>query len=461
MNNEIAKKAGFHVELNGQVFSTAPNCIKCSSKTMIPNSDPITEAGWKQPKQSRCQECTFNNEGKMRVPNSAGDACELAPTCSTNKFFDLVESECRQCSAGFTSPAGTIGKQGCTCAPGHFLPAPPNEPSCTLCPIGWRRGEGWSNYQCIQCFSPTIYSNAERTGCSSSNSEGTSSSVNCAPGQKKMISNTDIPDYCMVCGAGYYQNEMVTSDVLCKKCPVGTFNSDESNLITNHDGENDCQECARGFYSGAQAAKSCDGCTEGQYNNQIKQTSCKTCRVGMYSDQKKQLGCKSCPAGTYLERETPAFNDAESDCKDCVIGRFSHAEAATCQTCSRGKFNDQTKQALCKDCPVGKKLTKGQGVIANHDQASDCDDCPGGKYNDNVGWYEECPLCTNGDQTQKARTSCDGVNEDGSVTCSSGKFKQSGQCVDCSVGKYNDVQDGACKDCELGLYNDEKRQTEW
>ena len=229
------------------------------------------------------------------------------------------------------------------------------------------------------------------------------------------------------------------------KCSPGTY--------VNEDKE--CIPCLAGFASSNLHSLGCTSCSAGE-SAQSAATECTACARGKFNDQTEQPSCKDCISGTFNNV------DGAASCNDCPAGRSQSFSAAyDCVTCERGQFNDQTKQSTCKDCPVGKKLTSSQGMITKHDQESDCVDCPGGKYNDNLGWYEECPSCTNGDQTETGRVTCDGVNEDGTVTCSSGKFKQSDLCVDCSVGKYNDVQDGACKDCELGLYNDEKRQTEW
>ena len=218
-------------------------------------------------------------------------------------------------------------------------------------------------------------------------------------------------------------------------CNAGQYHDDNTK---------DCQECPVGQSSSASA------------------TSCVTCTLGKYNDQTQQASCKDCPVGTINNDDGAVVgnHDQESDCQECLAGQSSSAAASACITCTRGKYNDQSK-ASCKDCPVGKKLTSGQGIITQHDQADDCVVCPAGKYNDKKGWYEECPLCANGDQTLQGRTTCDSTNDDGTVSCSPGKFSQAEQCVDCSVGKYNDVQDGACKECELGFYNDEERQTEW
>ena len=154
--------------------------------------------------------------------------------------------------------------------------------------------------------------------------------------------------------------------------------------------------------------------------------------------------CATCPMG-YMQPQI-----GELECSACDEGLTSTEESMSCELgCEMGTYHlgqgkigykypalksgqKRTPQMLCVKCP--------KGYIAPLAEAATCEKCPAGFYNDIVGLpvgtddvKEECNMCPMGFSTKREATVV---------------------CEECAAGKYNRAEGSTlCKECEVGLYN--------
>ena len=91
---------------------------------------------------------------------------------------------------------------------------------------------------------------------------------------------------------GRYQDENDSSDIVCKFCETGKYNSDDRKDLTKHDSIEDCTLCADGFFSNP-GDSSCDVCPSGYitYTELLKNTS-------RLSQNTELTYCLACLPGT-------------------------------------------------------------------------------------------------------------------------------------------------------------------
>ena len=136
--------------------------------------------------------------------------------------------------------------------------------------------------------------------------------MRCTPCPIGKYSSVDGAVSCSVCAGDTFQTD--TGKSSCDACDVGKYIlSDSSELLdTDHDQEDDCQECVAGkTNSGTQ--------------------------------------CVNCPAGTYRA-------DGNPTCTDCGEGTSSAAGAAACTVCVAGKKGEVGRGA--------KRRAKSSSIIS-------------------------------------------------------------------------------------------------
>ena len=215
-----------------------------------------------------------------------------------------------------------------------------------------------------------------------------------------------------------------------KPCPAGKFNNAVGGQSLAA-----CQTCAKGLYA-LEASSQCTSCPAGRFNSEeggidVKQSS-------------SQSSCKNCNKGRYSE--AGAF-----DCIDCGKGRYSEKRGAfTCFVCHAGLYSTDPElkdSKGCVKCDKGKFLADDGVKKDNHDEAADCQSCP-------IGYFQEFT-------GQSICFPCDGANEVGfheCPGCSPGKFKvvTPAGCEGCAPGSYSDDTDlSSCKSCPFGFYKEE------
>ena len=203
----------------------------------------------------------------------------------------------------------------------------------------------------------------------------------------------------------------------CGSCNAGTFLQNCGGL--NH---GMCQWCSRGHYS-TQGSTACTQCDNGEQPNSNKD-ACEDCPAGKVGT----LGtCDiSCSSGTKP-------NSNKDACENCpgAIG-----DGTTCIPCNDGK-RPSTLKVVCENCPAGTAGTGGN-----------CNTCGRGKYQDQSGQSgcKNCPANLGGGPSsgRTSRWHCH--------SCGSDQAAAAGQaCQTCRHGKHRGENMNRCYkhyDCE-------------
>ena len=230
----------------------------------------------------------------------------------------------------------------------------------------------------------------------------------------------------------------------CTKCPDGQFSQPGSPI---------CDRCPEGRVL---IGESCEMCDIGEYATAVD-NSCEICPIGRFNLLRGQGVCTACPGGWFDDDNVDGLS-----CKDCPIGydTSDFSGVAYCDTCGKGRYEDEKGKALCKGCPRGKYGTQegqtsesicalcNQGRYQDQSAQTSCLDCESGLFTDKLGTSlcAECPQAWY--QGQGGQTNC--------LVCPSGRYDNLGGrslCPACSHGKYSteEAQLG-CKNCPAGRH---------
>ena len=248
------------------------------------------------------------------------------------------------------------------------------------------------------------------------------------------------------CGTGKQLKDACTStsDVTCETCPAETFSDDYG------------------------ACKPCTDCSAlGQLNggkvcNPTQDRTCRACEgISVYFNENGE--CHNCPAG----KAKLASAVGTDPCNDCGAGFY--ADGITfypfCAPCEGGKYQGQSAQSSCDDCPSGRYSE------SSHSGTTSCTGCPKGKYQDRTGQgscktcaygkytsytgESSCSYCWSGSQPKNDKTGC--------YSCGAGKYgnrDDSAFCQSCPRGKFTQYNArSSCDECYWGEYQDYTGQT--
>jgi len=475
-------------------YSNNTECIDCPSGFHADRTD-LTEC-------LRCNPGTFQNESGEEhckqcpwgqyQPNQTAVECfectdyvsydsHCVGTCPEGSWSN-GSKYCVYCNAGkYLNSSDTCSE----CETGKYKESASPEP-CETCPTGWEStvsrnacqqcsvGEGVTQGKCETCQSGKFSLNNETClPCSKGkyqNSTGQSTCQDC-PGGRAAGSSGRV--HCEQCTAGRFS----TGGALeCTQCELGTG--------TSQAGQSSCQkcegaetvqgictECAAGMFS---TDKRCENCPRGFISNTTG-TECRLCESGQYANATSNM-CAVCPVGllTNIRNDAGSWKCCVSDeCDDCAAGKFRVGD--DCDTCPPGYVSKAGES--CRPCikSEGEYTTDhlddcdycAEGQSSNGTQ---CTDCTAGKYefkseciNCPRGWFSEdksnpvCKRCTRGKSTLAA--SSDAVG-DCTVNCTVDQIVDSfGNCQQCDLGKYVNVNQRVCEACPLGTHKDTRADT--
>jgi hypothetical protein len=233
-------------------------------------------------------------------------------------------------------------------------------------------------------------------------------------------------DVCFVCGTcfsvqaggGQYPTEISWRVTIAGGLPVALGEAyDDATFCTDscstticgagsqpNAGDDGCEDCEAGRYSGTTSTDFCGDCAPGSYS-MSGASSCSTCEAGK-SSAAQAATCTNCPSGTYSMQAAPA-------CTGCVAGRYSvemgSASADNCLLCEDGKASvtlAATSAASCSECQSGKLSAEDRSVCGcdlgsgnNQIGAGNtvvCETCVAGKFSNKAGSTEPCTPCTAG-----------------------------------------------------------------
>ena len=233
----------------------------------------------------------------------------------------------------------------------------------------------------------------------------------------------------------------------CLVCQEGTYFSGEAsnpNKATYVGGNGDlCLECAVGkiiALGGAGDAVAYPWDHDGEED-------CVLCVDGKYQENTGQTKCTDCPPGS-MQRDLT------------LSGKKSKNK---CLACPPGMYQDEPGAIECKFCPAGKSTQPNyflSDIYGNSDQTqlwsqvngiSKCVECPAGKFRTH-GETQECSPCPPGSYTANA----------GNVRCTlcpEGKYSREAGltsnvfCTQCGEGKFASLDRSKCSQCGPGEYN--------
>jgi hypothetical protein len=362
------------------------------------------------------------DHGQMKVPSGAPSSCK-----------GLVLYSCTNCSPGYVSLGGTVGR-------------------CTPCDAG-KYSDGYPSSTCTKC----------------------------APGRYQSSTRSQS---CIECAAGTFTTAQAESNpVICTRCAKGRY------ALAGAPG---CTRCKQGTFSGTMGAHQCTLCMGGRYSDAYgadSEADCKSCARGTFAPQRQgnpscspwAAECQSgwvqavtpsafenrvcrpraCPAGAYWPEGTPAFNKTHAECKvcddaskaPCPAGTFqdpTSGSRCTCVACATGRFARSEGDEACDVCPAG--------TFAQSTSSTSCTYCVAGKFNNSTGSVAtaDCAMCAYGSFAAVGAPTCSACPAKG-VVCPAGKFRGRTQiscaCTDCAAGQYNmATAQTTCTKCAAGQH---------
>ena len=378
---------------------------------------------------------------------------------------------------------------GLCCPAGHYVS---DANRCEACPRGraqsYSYGETRNISSCEFCpagLYTVAVGSVSRSDC------------NLGCGRGTVFKQLGPPPECLVCPAGYYNNELPNASIgtrtnisLCKQCAYARYIDDQGILANKHDEASDCNSCEGGkFWTNFNI--SCTVCPAGTFRSEdeTNKTVCTACPAGTYLDDNgiradlhaSKQNCKSCPDGQISRvGSTLCFScpagwatsstlNRNSICLRCEAGRKSSANGMRCDACERGHYQPTEGLTYCLPCLPGK--------IGNTTNMLRCHLCPRGKFSKAAG-RENCTLCDVGQYSDEdgsakciqippgsykilsyTKAKCEpgfkcAGGDSGRESCPPGRYARSNgsvTCFPCSPGKYADqIAATFCLTCPNG-----------
>jgi hypothetical protein len=210
------------------------------------------------------------------------------------------------------------------------------------------------------------------------------------------------------------------------------------------------------------AAAAADSCNKGHYLayelSGLK--SCFSCPVGKYQDQTGQTICTDCPSGTY---GPSSERTSLSDCLSCPGSKYqankgsSYCDAAEVE-CGAGSFIAQSDTGeVCTPC--------APGTFNRYPNSRKCYDCPSNHWNNHEG-ATECNLCAAGKFNDRSGSTYCMFRAavvigpprpvEPHLSCIPGKWRHGSvdACFNCPAGTFSDTAEAtSCTKCDTGKYN--------
>ncbi|KAK2153848.1 hypothetical protein LSH36_283g03001 [Paralvinella palmiformis] len=380
---------------------TLDECTNCTGGYYCPNYNmtapgPQCEAGYYCPSGAHIADFLQCPSGAY-CPSGTSQP-NLCPSGTYSNNLGLVsDTECTNCTGGFSCPDYGMTSPGDQCWGGYYCPSRisvPNPPEY-ICPVGMHCPNGSEIYK--EC-SPGYYTNTSGAIICDVCPRG----YYCLPVQPSNVTMNVQP-----CPAGYYC--LIGTGLDWRPCPLGTY-SDQEGLST----ESQCKPCTGGSYCQGNSLTNVTGlCEAGYYctsgvdrpnpsvGNETYNytTACPPqtlytgigglCPVGFYCPT-GTTSPLACPAGTYADHQ------GMDACITCPQGYYCQVNSSNYQDtpCQPGYYcPNGTMDSHQYPCPPG---TYNSMLYA--DSVLDCLPCPGGLYcegqantvpsgNCTGGWY--------------------------------------------------------------------------
>jgi hypothetical protein len=128
---------------------------------------------------------------------------------------------------------------------------------------------------------------------------------------------------------------------------------------------------------------------------------CIQCPSGTVSPlDEHRLSCDICGPGRYASYNDPDGLEDQEECLDCPAGWYSdNSKNANCKPCAMGKFQELEMETTCEQCPAGFYQDTAT------DGADECKSCFAGTYSGQEAGF--CIVCKQGEyQDKEEATDC-------------------------------------------------------
>jgi hypothetical protein len=201
----------------------------------------------------------------------------------------------------------------------------------------------------------------------------------------------------------------------------------------------------------------CGACPAGRFNDGTS-TVCQTCGRGKYQNEVGTRACKSCPYGWYTAKDTgPEGHDSFDDCTPCPDGHFMDtprfSDENNCRECPVGYGNDIATRWYCRACPAGYFSFEQDLSWTAPTVAiagSTCRACPPGRVQP-LNSRSDCNLCLSSQyQDEFGQLNC--------KVCASGLTPSEDRtaCQACLPGRFGVSGALECAACAPGTYTSEE-----
>eukprot|EP00039_Didymoeca_costata_P027105 m.17420 g.17420 ORF g.17420 m.17420 type:complete len:1205 (+) comp6016_c0_seq1:130-3744(+) len=514
-NCPIWKRYCGYGEYNNGSYLESGHCVKCppgqarNSERHLSTSCFDCLGGSVQPKygQAKCVSCPQGEYQDLKGQTS----CKPSLKCGQGQYY-AGGNLCRDCSKGWymdednhfnktckSCPDGqysdTQGSPSCkmqelVCPAGSYLGTFSKLETCYTCPRGEIKPMAGLG-QCIQCPMGKYKLNhtycRPRSGCPKNQfnrmNDCTKCFSMCRPGRlyescrkRRLDSMPYMGDSCSNCDYDEYQDDVISWNATCKKCPFGQYRGygkDNCTLNTlcpsgqKSSLNNGCQNCYAGEYQDVPTRNlTCKQCPQGYYSEQPAATKClrmPNCSSGTkISYSRRQPSCLTCDPGTYMDEN----NHRIISCKPCQKGYYSHQKASKCDRCPNGQYTDYTFSRSCRTCEQGKLPNEQQDACVLDDSycsegerfedrtpntTSVCIPCEVGKYGVSQSFHrnQSCLVCPKGLIASPRSSICTSK-----LVCHNGYYYNGGSlfngvnCVRCKPNTYQEQRDHLERNCK-------------
>ncbi|XP_062603182.1 uncharacterized protein LOC134264959 [Saccostrea cucullata] len=425
------------------VGGICPQGYKCPGATVVPEGCP---AGTYQDQtnQATCTACPAGYYCTANSTTYTDKPCPSGHYCPTSTQYDTQYP----CLKGtFNNHTGQANDSACSpCTPGYYCGFPGLSTPTDQCDPGW--------FCTLQSY--LAQPSAPEGGMCVAGQycpRGSSAPTGCDPGQYCDSNMMSAPRG--NCSSGYYCTTNSTTATPTgtggDRCPPGHYCVEGSFVA---------EPCPPGFFQPSYSAQNlsyCISCTSGSYCNGSGLSAVDgQCDAGYY-----------CPTGQTV---------CNPSAYECPAGYMCPVGSSLYQLCSAGFYQDEIRQATCKECPAGFYCDSSVGPITNYTtyvcpEGHYCQNgtkvstefpCPSGTYNNDTGLRadSECFPCLGGYY-------CPAATVNPYLPCGAGYYCRTGaktaapmqnaDAYECPVGHYCPEQSTEPTKCPAGTYSNTTR----
>jgi len=313
-------------------FEDAAACIPCVVGSFKDHAGP-----------SACSFCGSSVEGNNMMHNTYGDGPPGATSHSHCQACPLFSGQNHE-EVGATQPMQS--QTDCLCFPGHDNFDPVD--GCSQCEE-YKAKIGFSNDSCSFCDAGHAYTSAFQA---------------CVPCALTQVDSSRVHSL-LVINSLNVSLPWASSQFDCA-CERGHFRL-----------QDECHECAAGFFRGDLAAHTCTACAPNYFAASRASIACVQCPANSFTVSNASVAIENCVCKAGYEWDTATLL-----CVACAPGSYGAVDGGTCEPCSNATFSNASAQTACLAC------ADNEVSVLPRDSHANCVCAPG------FGGPEVCSACT-------------------------------------------------------------------